>query len=302
MNRICPFAVLIGLLIFVFTSCSFRSTPENKSKAPDAMPGYGSLGKFPFREAWYGMYFQDTKVGYSHFKIEPEGANFRIASDSFMRLTTDKKTDEIDMKERIVVQPDLSMISFESSVNMNDKKMSMKGTVEGNEFLVKITVGDQSLDRRYPIEGKIFHSSAISLMPALRGTKEGESYSFVVFNAEKQRLDNVEQSIFPVLGTPGPKGAVWKIKNKFGASVVYSWLDTKGLTVIEKAMAGSLVTLMEDASTAKEFLERKRVPRSNISGVRGFSKDCCEACEVCEVLKSMISELIMAPLARAISV
>ncbi|MCX5861129.1 MAG: hypothetical protein NTW27_03265 [Deltaproteobacteria bacterium] len=262
MTGIYSTAVSLCLLVVLSTSCTFRSVTDNKPKPLDPLPGYGSLNRFPFHEAWYGMYFQEDKVGYSHFKIDLEGPNFCIASDSLMRLAAGKKTDEIAMKEKVIVRPDLSMLSFESVVHMNEKEMRMSGRSEGNHLVVDIRVGGETLNRRYPIDGKVFHSSAISLMPALKGLKEGESYSFVVFNAEKQKMDTVEQQVFLVKGTPGPKGAVWKVKNKYGPSVVYSWLDGKGLTVIEKAMAGSLITLLEDAAAAKDFLERKGAPRA----------------------------------------
>ncbi len=100
--------------------------------------GCDTLDKMPFREAWYGMYFKEDKVGYSHFKIEPDGKNFNILSDSVMRLTALKKTNEITMKERVVVKPDLSLISFDSKVHMHDKDLHMVGKAEGNKFLVDI--------------------------------------------------------------------------------------------------------------------------------------------------------------------
>jgi hypothetical protein len=219
--------------------------------------GYGTLANVPFREGWYGMYFQEDKVGYSHFKIEPSGRNFKIASDSVMRLTALKKTNEITMKEKLMVRPDLTLISFESLVRMNGKDLRMIGRVEGNRFHVDLSVDGEQVNRQYPIKGPIYHSSAISLMPAIKGLEEGRTYSFPVFNPEKQGVEKVDQQVFKVVGKPGPHGAVWKVKNLYGRSLVYSWLDRKGLTVLEKALEGSLVTMLEDRATARNILEKK---------------------------------------------
>jgi len=62
--------------------------------------GYVTLDKLPFHEAWYGMYFQEDKIGYSHFKIEPSGDLFNITTDSLMRLKANKKTSEVGLKEK----------------------------------------------------------------------------------------------------------------------------------------------------------------------------------------------------------
>lgn len=259
---------LFCILTMFSASCVFRSSVENKLGQAVPLPAYGSLEKFPFREAWYGMYFHDDKVGYSHFKIDPDGRNFTITSDSFMRLAAPKRTDEIEMKEKVMVRPDITMISFDSVVHMNGKEMKMIGRSEGDQLLVDIRVDGNTMNRRYLLDGKVFHASAISLMPALNGLKDGESHSFKVFNAEKQGMQNVDQEMFLVKGTPGPSGAVWKVKNKYGSSLVYSWLDDKGLAVIEKALTGALITLLEDESTAKDFLERKAPgKRAQIFGI-----------------------------------
>lgn len=253
------FCIIIVSLIAALSqsSCFLRSFSEGVSDTAAPAQGYQSLEKFPFKEAWYGMYFQEDKVGYSHFKIDPSGENFVVSNESYMRLTAMKKTNEIDMKEKVKVRPDLSMISFESDVVMNGKKLHMTGQTKADKFVVEIAVDGEKLDREFPLEQKLYHSSAISLMPALRGLTDGAAYTFSVFNAEKQGLDRIEQTISAVAGTPGPQGAVWKAKNAYGRTVVFSWLNKKGQTVIEKALNGSLVTVLEDEAAARKFAEKK---------------------------------------------
>lgn len=260
MTRLIHTALIILLLILTQSSCVLRPFTEKTEGQPEPvvpLKGYGTLANVPFREAWYGMYFQEDKVGYSHFRIQPSGQNFKISSDSVMRLTALKKTSEISMKEKLMVRPDLTLISFESLVRMNGKDLRMIGRVEGSRFLVDLAVDGEQVNRQYAIKGPIYHSSAISLMPAIKGLEEGRTYSFPVFNPEKQGVENVDQQVFKVMGKPGPNGAVWKVKNRYGRSLVYSWLDRKGLTVLEKALEGSLVTMLEDRDTARNILAKK---------------------------------------------
>src|SRR5208283_1431563 len=184
-SRICQvnhsawFSVL--LLILSQTSCALHSFTENTSEVATPISGYVTVDKLPFREAWYGVYFLEDKVGYSHFKIEPSDQNFSINTDSLMRLTALNQVNEVKMKERVVVRPDLTMVSFQSVVRMNGTDLMMKGRTEGERFLVDIAVDGEKQSSEYPLAEKLYHSKAISLMPALRGLKERQTYSFCVF-------------------------------------------------------------------------------------------------------------------------
>ncbi len=257
MIRFMQNSFLILLLALVQTSCVLPFRTEIPLELLTPAGGYATIDKVPFREAWYGIYFQEEKVGYSHLKIEPSNQDFSISTDSLMRLTALNQVNEVKMKERVVVRPDLTMVSFQSVVRMNGTDLMMKGRTEGERFLVEITVEGEKQSSEYPLEEKVYHSNAISLMPALRGLKEGQTYSFGVFNAEKQGMQKVDQQVSMAKGPAWPKGAAWKVKNNYGGSVVYSWLDNKGLTVLEKALEGSLITMLEDESMARKFVDQK---------------------------------------------
>jgi hypothetical protein len=271
--------ILIACLwALIQTSCIVHSLTETGPEQVAPMEGYGVLDKFAFREAWYGMYFKEDKIGYSHFKIEPSGDHFALTSDAAMRLATPKKTDEIQMKERVVVRPDLSLMGFQSAVRKNGEVQRMTGKVDGDRLVIEINSGGRTESHQFPIEGKIFYQQTISLIPALKGLRDGATYSFAAFNPGTGAIDKVEQQVFLVRGSPGPKGAVWKLKtdidgsgtssrkplpgqdkarsqakNNFERTKVSSWLDQRGLTVLEKDRDGSLITLLQDKSVAEDF-------------------------------------------------
>ncbi|MCX5872574.1 MAG: transglutaminase-like domain-containing protein [Deltaproteobacteria bacterium] len=248
---------LCFLIAVITCSCMVKSFNPDSENALAPTKGYGALSNFPFKEAWYGIYFQEDKIGYSHFKIQPAGKNFVIDCDSTMRLTAMKKTNEINMNEKITVAPDLSLLSFDSDVKMNQKSLKIEGKLESTKLLLKMNVDSEKVEREFPVNGKIFHTSAISLMPALRGLKEGSKNSFNVFNVERQSIESIEQEIAAVKGSPGPSDAVWRVTNNYGLSTVNSWLNRKGMVVLEKALDGSLITILEDEAAARQFLEKR---------------------------------------------
>ncbi len=249
---------LVALSILVLTACPFRSLREGD--APTRLPpeGYQSLARFPFHEAWYGIYFDDDKIGYSHFKIDQHKTSFVIAFDSVVRLRIGAQTKEIDLKESVHVRPDLSLASFDSLVIMDKKQMEMHGVVKGSRLEVEIAVGGETIKRDYEVATTLYHSSAVSLMPALRGIRDGQTYSFLTFNAQKQQLEKVEQTISRMTGVPGPNKSVWKVRTVCGDAVLHSWLNEQGLPVIDKAAKEPIITFLEDETSAKNFLRRKK--------------------------------------------
>jgi hypothetical protein len=249
------------------TACMLESFTQSEPARAVPSRGLATVDKFPFEEAWYGMYFREDKVGYSHFKIEPSGKNFAIVSDSLMRLTAMKKTSEVSMQERTEVRPDLTLVSFKSRVSMNGQKMTVNGRADAKTLHVDITVDKEKLRREFPIEGKLYHCSAVSFMPILRGLKDGRSDSFRIFDPQKLGFERIEQTLSSVKGDSGPSGAVWKVRNQYGRSHVVGWLNNKGLTVVETSLEGSLLTILEDEPSAKDFLQKKTASKDLVLDV-----------------------------------
>ncbi len=250
------FRVFTTIIVSSLLSGCFIPGPKPLDKVREesktiSLEGYRTLGALPFDEAWYGMYFQDEKVGYSHFKIKKAGENFKIIVESEMRLKSLKTINKQHTTDKVMVKPDLTLISFESRVVKNGKKLRINGRVERDEYLLSMETGGERIDKAFGIEERpLLHSSAIALYPALHGLEDGAFYSFSVFKTESLRLAKVEQQVFMVRGSPGPNNAVWRVRNQFGNSNVMSWLNKDGMVVIEKAVSGNLITLLEDEETA----------------------------------------------------
>lgn len=233
----------------------------SSDQAINPIHGYGTLARLPFREAWYGMYFQEDKIGYSHFRIEPTENRFIIHIDSLIRLTALKKTQQISMRQRVVVQEDLTLVALQSTLRINDEERRVNGIVRNNRLSVDVSVGKDKQHLELPLNDKIFHATAVSLMAPLKGLRDGATYIFYVFNEEVGRIEKVEQRVSQVHGQPGLGGAVWKVSTAIGKQTSQCWMDKKGLTVLDQGPDGSLITILEDENTAKDFLAQKRQSR-----------------------------------------
>jgi hypothetical protein len=260
--------LVLTIATLACASCLMGPLPGGVKKRSDGdkppAAAVRSLAQAPFKDNWYGIYFQDEKVGYSHFSVRADGPRFRVVSDSALKLTTLKETNEVSMSESVLVRPDLTLQSFESRVLMNGKEMKVSGVVEGATLRVTLEADGERLERGHPFRSPLYYSSCASLLPALRGLKDGASYEFRVFNPERQRVETVKQEIFAVAGGPGPHNAVWRVNSAHGRTVINTWLNADGLPVMEKGRDGALITVLEDESSAKKF-KQSGVPGKDLA-------------------------------------
>ena len=256
MNRFGRVALILTLIVG-HTSCMLQAFTQGRSEPVTPSSGWGTLDKLPFKEAWYGTYYVDDKIGYSHFKIEPSGKNFTVTSDSLLRLKAMKKTNTVSVDERAVVRPDLTLISLQHALTDNDQRREMSGKVDNKRLVLDLSSSAEKRQVEIPVDGELYHYIAITLMPALRGLRAGARYSFNVFNPENQSVQKVTQEISAVEGEPGPNGAVWLVRNHYGRVKGDFWANKSGLSVLEKGMEGSLITMLEDEAAARKFREQK---------------------------------------------
>lgn len=247
---------LFVLIVFSQVACAISWPLWPGPELAPPLPGYGTLDKLPFRECWYATYFEEDKVGASHFKIEPSGSNFKITTNSLIKLKTPEKTDKIAQKDEVIVRPDLTLVSFTSLVNQNDKELQVVGIDKGGRFVVDMTTRGDTMNKEYPIDGELYHSSAISLMPAMKGLDEGKTYSFKVLNLSTLAVETVKQEVTRIRDESAPKESVWKVKNTYGVAVVNFLVNREGLVVSEKEVGSPLRSTQEDPATARAFLEK----------------------------------------------
>jgi len=259
MRSIVRVSIIVAATLSHFSCVILQSARPTDPKTPVVAPenGYGTLERLPFKEAWYGMYIKDEKVGYKHVTIEPSGLNYKISSESTLRLNVMNKTNESQTKEKVIVRPDLTLLSFETLVRTQGHDLRMIGRSLDDRFLVELMVDGKRLPAEFPVQGAMYHLSAIPFMPCLKGLAEGRTHSFAVLSPDKQGMQKVEQKVTRVKGEPGPGGAVWNVKNSYGRTTADLWVDQKGLIVMERGAEGTLVTMLEDESTARAFRDKK---------------------------------------------
>lgn len=242
--------VVVLCTVLCVPGCVTSDYSRKSSEPIVSTEGVGTLDKLPFTEGWQGTYFKEDKIGYSHYKIEPEGENFAITNESEMNLKGVSDGGKVSMKERVLVRPDLTLISFDTSATMHGRHLKLEGTARDKKLAVVIDIDGEKVEPEIDIPADTYHASAVELMPALKGLRDGAEYRFKVFNPGNQQLADIKQTLRKVTDGIGPEGAAWRMTVTYGKNEVNTWLNRSGQAILSKQFGGAVISKLETKEKA----------------------------------------------------
>jgi hypothetical protein len=240
------------LLLFLQTGCAslyFRAVAE-----PPEVPRY-TLADWPYGEYWTGIVFNGKKIGYTHFTLIPAGnEEFEVLSEAVLSFHFMTYAKEVALRSRDLINHDLTIKEFSYEYNMDGNRMLLRGRATEGRLEVQITAGREPEIVTVPLDGPIYPTSVIGLYPLLQGLEIGRRYSFFVYDGETLTVDRVEQVILAYEESDLFSGQAYKLKTRLHGQVVHSWLDRRGLPLLEMSLGGIFIAGLESEDQAKQYL------------------------------------------------
>lgn len=257
-------SILLFCLLLLNSCASLYFQNVNSPKEPLKLT---DLGDLPYREIWSGFVFNGEKVGFTHLKIEPvqEENLFRITSEAHMLIRFLGLEKQINMKSIDTVRPDLTLVSFHYVQKMGEQSLVLNGKTMGGNLRVVQQVGNQTKILEKKVEGPIYSATIINLYPLLHGLKIGAKYRYQVFDPQVQDFVEVSQSVDAFEESPELHiEPSFKVKTRMHDHSVSSWINVRGETIFEMAMAGVLITYKEEKERAKRFLSEASLNKTDL--------------------------------------
>lgn len=223
--------------------------------APPPAPRYG-LEQWPYSEYWTGFVFNGQKIGFTHTRVDPapQSRFYEVRSEAAAVLHFLGLEKKINLKSYDVVKADLSLERFAYDYDMDGNRMKITGHVaDGKLFTTVVTAGKPS-EQTFPLQGRIYPTSAIVLYPVLHGLEIGRSYVYTVYDGETQQIARVAQRVEAYEGSDLFPGAAYRIATELHGLKTVTWIDARGRPVFELAMNGVLISALEDEAAAKRYL------------------------------------------------
>ena len=208
-------------------------------------------------EYWTGIVFNGAKIGFSHFRLSPSAddrTRFDIYSEAYFRfrfLLIDKK---VNLQSHDLVAADLSLIRFDYTMDLDDSRLAISGQQNGNRLTVTIRSRGETTRRSIPVASPVYPSSAILLYPLLHGLEVGRHHSYVVYDGQTHKIETVEQDISAYEESDLYEGPAFKIRTRFKGQTVTTWMDSRGMPLLEMSLGGVVISALESQTEAQRYL------------------------------------------------
>ncbi|MEA2062790.1 MAG: transglutaminase-like domain-containing protein [Gemmatimonadota bacterium] len=197
------------------------------------------------RSDWYGVYFQDRKIGYSNFTVEPQDSLLVLTDRTFLSFTMIGQPQKVDTYLRAVTDDSLALVSFVFSLRGEDTRFGLRGRVEDDELVLSITTAGETRIERIGLEEPPHLPGTVQLLLADLQLEAGKRFSIQVFDPAS--LANMPLEI-EVAGRDtiehgGLSVPVWHMRQNMAGMLVDTYLDDTGRTIEERSRIGYRLVL-----------------------------------------------------------
>lgn len=229
----------------------FRDADEAAVTAPS------SIAAWPHRELWTGVVFNGQKVGFTRREVrKASGApeRYEIESEAAIRLQFLGVDKRVSLRSLDRVRADLTLESFLYSHEIDGSPMQVQGSSDGRtlEFSVRSSGGEERSSIR--LEAPLYPSSALAMLPALRGLAVGTSARYAVFNAETHAVAQALQEIQALELSELFPGAAYRTVTRMLGMETVTWIAPDGRPLLERGLNGVMISALEDESSARRYL------------------------------------------------
>lgn len=221
---------------------------------PPAEPLHLRLPELPKTEYWTGIVFNGEKIGFTHFALVPEHEHWRINATAVMHFQLLGYSKKLTLKSTDLVDKDLQLLEFKYDYEIDGSRLEITGrrTREGLETLSRQAGIDSPV--LLPVNGPLWPSSAIALLPVTRGIDQDGSFEYQVYDGETQSIVSVRQDVVGYERSDLFDGSAWHLRTQMHGHSADTWINSLGLPELELSLNGVIIAHLEDEVRARDYL------------------------------------------------
>ncbi len=238
------FARLIPLL-FAFLLLTSYAT---------AAPSIPRLTKPPVGEHWFSISKDKEQTGFNRIEINEAGGGYEIIVESGAKMTVLGFSRDATSWERYVVNPDLTLKSFEVDEVINGKETKLRGEVTAEGVRVNVIRDGKTKDKLLKAKGAVYPPPVMNIYPLMQGWEPGKSFKIKMLDIEAAKVIGVKISVIGAETATGGATVVHMQNDLYTFVDNDIWVDLNGNTLKESVRHGLIVTQAADREGARKFL------------------------------------------------
>jgi len=191
-------------------------------------------------EEWAGIYFKDTKAGYTHTKRQKLPGGYSFSEKAVMDLVM------MDVPQKLIssltAETDSNFLLRKFTYSLSSGIITFKadGTVSGKTMQLKIESGGAAQKKTVQLSQPPSLAGSMRYAMARSGLAPGTVLQRTVFDPLTMSNRIIEATVeeLETITVYGQQQACFRIRESFNGIIVYSWLNQKGETVKEESPMG----------------------------------------------------------------
>jgi hypothetical protein len=240
-------------LLMLLSGCASQYFHE-AGAPPSQAPRY-SLRDLPQPEYWTGVVFNGAKVGFSHTRVSPADGLYELHGEAVLRfrfLGVDKR---VQVRSLDTVDAGARLVRFAYHYVLDDTEQDLSGEVRDGRLRFQVsTAGRAPEQKEEALSEALYPAGALGLLPVLEGLGVGKVFRWLVFSGEAQATTLAEQRILAYETSDLFPGPAFKVQTDMLGLHSTTWIDARGLPVLELSMNGVIVSALEEERVAKSYL------------------------------------------------
>jgi hypothetical protein len=243
-----------SLAIGLLAGCAggpFRDAGPAPAVAPTA------LATWPHREVWTGIVFNGEKVGFTRREVRPAAGapgRYEIESEAVIRLRFLGFDKRLNLRSVDRVRGDLTLESFRYSNEIDGSPLQVEGRVEQKTLRFTVKASGSTQEKTLSLQEALYPSSALGLLPVVRGLAVGANARYSVFHGETQAIAPAEQEVQAYEASDLFPGTAFRTLTRMQGLETMTWYTAAGLPLIERGMQGVMISALEDEASARRYL------------------------------------------------
>ena len=244
-----------GLLVLLGGCAGISDYFREAGRAPAAAPA--AIESWPHRELWTGLVFNGQKIGFTRREVRPaRGAPglYEIESEAAMRLKFLGVDKRVSLRALDRVRGDLTLESFRYWHEIDGSPLEVSGRSDGRVLSFTVKASGSEHEKSARLDEPLYPSSALALLPVVRGLAVGARGRYAVFHGETQSVTPAEQEVQAYETSKLFAGTAFRTLTRMLGLETTTWIAADGRPLFELGLHGVMISALEDEAAARRYL------------------------------------------------
>jgi hypothetical protein len=194
----------------------------------------------PARDDWMSIFQNQRRIGFAHRRFFPKATGYEMEETVVMRINTMGMVQNIGLRTRADLLPDLSLDRFEFDIKSGGFQFSAHGATAGDVLRILTETAGHRRSIDVPLKKKVYLSA--TLLDRLQGERltPGNRYTFEVFDPASMTQTSVTAEVIgqESIQVAGESVPATRISMSLRGMAQTAWISENGELLRERGLLG----------------------------------------------------------------